>query len=159
MKRNNPIAAQQPPPAYANDPTGFWAANLADSRTGGIASILPVGTLTQADNAVKGRLLSAQIGWTPSPARWKNSNITVSISDAQFMLTLESGGDTQPGRITVLVEKLQFQTGFPTYSDLIKIQAAGQWHEFEIVEIVGQHDDNDPSLTLFLEKVQNELGD
>lgn len=157
--RNNPLAAQQPPTAYANDPSGFFGEVLATNHTDGITSLLPANTLAQADMAVRARLLNGQIGWTPAYARWKNSNLTVSISDAQFMLTLEEGGDTQPGRITVLVAKLQFQTTLPEYGDTFKIQATGKWHEFEIVEMVGQHDDNDPGLTLFLEKGQNDVGD
>lgn len=159
MKRNNPIAAQQPPPAFANDPTGFWAANLAANATEGITSVLPVGTVTQSDIAAMGRLLAGQIGWTPSHAQWNGADLQVSLSDAQFMLALEEGGETQPGRITLLVSKLQFSTTFPAYGDIVKILAAGKWHEFEIVEIVGQHDDTDPGLTLFLEKAQNDLAD
>lgn len=160
MSRNKPFAAQQPAPAFANDPSGFFGGVLAQSRTAGIASLLPPGTVIQADVAAKGRLLTGQIAWTPAAARWNGCNLTVSLSDAQFLLTLEEGGDTQPGRITIIVEKLQFSTkGLPTYGDTFKIQAAGEWHEFTIVEIVGQHDDNDPGLTLFLEKDQNEIGE
>lgn len=158
--RNKPLAAQQPPPAFANDPSGFFGAVLAANRAAGIASILPGGTVTQSDVAEKGRLLAGQIAWSPAEARWNGCNLTVSLSDAQFLLALEEGGDTQPGRITVIVAKLQFgANGFPGYSDTFKIQAGGKWHEFVIAEIVGQHDDNDPGLTLFLEKDQNDIGD
>lgn len=157
--RNKPLAAQQPSPAYANDPSGFWGENLTDNRTAGIASLLPANTLTQADNAARGRLLAGQIGWTPTPARWNNSNIRVSLSDAQFLDDLQTGGETPQGRIAVIAAKLQFQTTLPRCGDVLKIQAGGIWHGFEIVEMIGQHDDNDPGLTLFLEKAQNDVGD
>jgi len=160
VPRNNPIAAQQPAPAFANDPEGYFTAVLAENRTVGILSLLPGGTVIQSDVAAKGRLLAGQIAWTPAKARWKGCELVISLADAQFLLTLEEGGDTQPGRISILVEKLQFGAkGFPTYGDTFKIQAGGKWHEFVIVEIAGQHDDNEPGLTLFLEKDQNELGD
>lgn len=157
--RNNLLAAQQPPPAYANDPSGFFGEVLTANRTSGLASLLPANTLTQADNAVRARLLDGQIGWTPAHARWRNSNITISLSDAQFLLALEEGGEIESGRLTVLVSKLQFQTTLPKQGDTLKIQAGGKWHEFEIMEIVGQYDDNEPGLTLFMEKEQNDIGD
>lgn len=161
MSRNKPLAAQQPPPAYANDPGGFFGAIRDRSRTEGIGSLLPGGTVVQSDVAVKGQLLTGQIAWTPAQARWNGCNLTVSLSDAQFALILEEGGDTQPGRITILVTKLQFGgfgKGLPDYGDTFNIQAGGAWHEFVIAEMVGQHDDNEPGLTLFLEKDQNDIG-
>ncbi len=158
MSRNNPIAAQQPAPPFANDPTGFWTANMEENRARGLASLLPSGTVVQSDVAAKGRLLSAQINWMPAKARWKGSDLQISLSDAQFLQALEDGGDIQQGRITVLVLKAQFNTGWPEYGDTFKIQAAGKWHEFSIAEIVGQHDDNEPGLMLFLEKEQNDIG-
>lgn len=159
MSRNNPLAAQQPAPAYANDADGFWQRNLAQNTVAGLTSLLQ-GTLIQSDVAVKGRLLANQIRWTPGKARWKNSDLVISLSDAQFFQALESGGDTQDGRITVLVEKLQFGAkGLPKYGDIFQIQAAGKWHEFFVAEMIGQHDDNEPGLTLFLNKEQNEIGD
>lgn len=157
--RNKPLDAQQPAPAFANDPSGYFGGVLAENRTAGIASILPGGTVIQSDVAAKGRLLTAQIEWTPAEARWNGCNLKVSLSDAQFLLNLEEGGETPQGRITILVTKLQFGTkGFPDYGDTFKIKAAGLWHEFVVAEMVGQHDDNEPGLTLFLEKDQNELG-
>lgn len=160
MSRNNPLAAQQPAPAFANDPSGFFAGVLRDNGTAGIASLLPGSTVIQSDVAAKGRLLSAQIEWTPAAARWNGCDIVVSLSDAQFLLALEEGGDTQQGRITIIVSKLLFGTkGFPKYGDTFKVKGAGRWHEFTVAEMVGQHDDNEPGLTLFLEKDQNELGD
>lgn len=160
MSRNNPLAAQQPAPSFVNDPSGFFAGVLKENSTSGIASLLPGGTVIQSDVAAKGRLLSAQIEWIPAAARWNGCDIVVSLSDAQFLLALEEGGDTQQGRITIIVSKLQFGTkGFPTYGNTFKIKAAGLWHEFTVAEMVGQHDDNEPGLTLFLEKDQNELGE
>ena len=133
---------------------------LTANRTTGIASLLPGGTVFQSDVAAKGRLLASQIAWTPAKARWNKCNLTVSLSDAQFLMALEEGGDVQQGRITVLVEKLQFGArGFPGYGNTFEIQAAGRWHQFTVAEMLGQHDDNEPGLTLFLEKDQNELGD
>ena len=158
-RRNNPLAAQQPAPAFANDPSGFFGAVLAENSTAGLSTILPGGTVCQSDVAAKGRLLAGQIAWTPAKARWNGCDLTISLSDAQFNLVLEEGGDVQPGRITVIAEKLQFGAkGLPKYGDTFKIQAGGFWHEFTIAEMVGQHDDNEPGLTLFLEKDQNELG-
>lgn len=159
--RNNPLAAQKPAPVFANDPSGFFAGVLMENTTAGLSSLLPAGTLIQSDVAAKGRLLNAQINWTPAKARWKGCNLTVSLSDAQFQLVLEGGGDTQQGRLTIIVEKLQFGgfgKGLPTYDNSFEIQAGGVWHEFTVVEMVGQHDDNEPGLTLFLEKEQNDTG-
>ena len=155
---NKPLAQQKPIPAYANDTTGYWSAIARQDVTSGLRSLVPSGTLFQADNAVKSRLLSAQIEWVPVQARFKNANITASLSDAQFFLALESGGDTQQGRLTVMVNKLQFNTGFPSYSDTFQIQAGGKWHSFTVAELIGQFDDNDPSLTLYLEIDQNDSG-
>lgn len=158
--RNNPLAAQAPPPTFANDPSGFFTAALTENRIAGIASLLPGGTVIQSDVAAKGRLLAGQIAWVPAKARWNKCNLTVSLSDAQFLMALEAGGDVQQGRITVLVEKLQFGVmGFPGYGATFEIQSGGRWHQFTVAEMVGQHDDNEPGLTLFLEKDQNELGE
>jgi len=151
--RNNPIAAQQPAPLCANDPGGFFGAVLTANRTTGIASLLPGGTVFQSDVAAKGRLLAGQIAWVPAKARWNNCNLTVSISDASFLLALETGGDTQEGRLGILVEKLQFgASGFPGYGATFEIQAGGKWIQFTIAEITGQYDDNEPGLTLSLER-------
>jgi len=157
--RNNLLQFQQPAPKYANDGSGFWTNVLASNKALGVNSLLPQNTLIQADNATKARLLRAQIAWMPTKARWKKANLVVSLLDSQFSMSLEEGGEMQPGRITVMVEKLQLQTTFPENGDVFKIQAAGKWHEFEIVEMVGQNDDNDPGLTLFLEKAQNDIGE
>ncbi len=159
VSRNNPLAAQQPAPAFANDPSGFWGAVLSENAVAGIGSILPANTLTQADNAVKGRLLNAQISWTPAKARWKNSNLDVSLSDSQFLQMLEAGGDMPQGQVTVLVSKLQFSTGWPDINDTLQIQARGKWHDFIIAGVSGNNDDNEPGLTLLLDKDQNEEGD
>lgn len=160
MQRNKPFAAQQPAPLFANDPDGYWTAVANENKLAGISSILPGGTVIQSDVAVKGRLLQGQIAWTPCSARWKGGNFKASISDAQFLLALEEGGDTQQGQITLLVEKLQFGVkGLPNYGDTIEIQSGGKWHEFVITQMVGQHDDNDPGLTLFLDKDQNAIGE
>ncbi len=161
MSRNKPFAAQQPAPLYANDPGGFFAAAMAQDRVSGLASLLPSATLVQADIAVRARLLEGQIGWTPTAATWKGCNLSVSLSDAQFRLVLEEGGDTQPGRLTIVVSKAQFGgfgKGQPAYNDTFSIQAGGVWHAFVVAEMVGQHDDNEPALTLFLDKDQDELG-
>lgn len=159
-RRNNPLAAQQPPPAFANDPSGFFGAVLAENRTAGISSILPGGTVIQSDVAAKGRLLAGQIAWIPTKARWNGCNLTVSLSDTQFLLALEEGGPTQQGRLTVVVEKLQFGArGMPGYGQTFEIQAGGRWHAFTIGEMVGQHDDNEPGLTVVLDKDENELGE
>lgn len=144
---------------YANDPGGFFGAALAQNATAGLLSLLPVATVLQSDTAVKGRLLAGQIAWTPTAARWNGCNLTVSLSDAQFLLALEEGGDTQQGRITILVLKSEFNNGLPEFGDTFQINAGGKWHEFTISEMVGKNDDNEPGLTLFLEKEQNELGD
>lgn len=85
-----------------------------------------------------------------------------SLSDAQFLLELAAGGDSQTGQIALLVDKMQFggfKKGMPSYGDTIDIQAAGVWHEFVIVQMTGQNDDNDPGLTLFLDRDQNAIGD
>lgn len=162
MGRNKPLAAQQPAPAFANDPGGFFGAVLAQNNVSGISSLLPAGTVTQSDVAIKGRLLSSQIGWTPAKASWNGCVLNVSISDAQFLMALEQGGDNQQGRVTVLVEKLKLPGGLDfqsMYGDTFKLQAGGGWHEFVITGMVGQNDDNDPGLTLFLENDQNDIGD
>lgn len=158
MPRNNPTAAQQPPPPFANDPNGFFSAVLTQNSTSGIVSLLPSDTLFQSDVAAKGRLLLAQIGWTPTKAHWGGCDLNVSLTDSQFALMLEEGGDTQTGRVTVILEKLQLGGKSPQQGDTFKIQAGGKWHEFVVVEMAGQHDDNEPGLTLFLSKDQNELG-
>jgi len=154
--KNNPLAAQQPPPAFANDHSGFFGAVLAENHTSGISSLLPGGTVIQSDVAVKGRLLASQIAWTPAKARWNGCNITISLADSQFLLALETGGDTQQGRITVMVEKLQFgSTGLPGdggFGQTFEIQAGGKWIQFTIAEIFGQYDDNEPGLILSLER-------
>lgn len=159
MSRNKPLQAQQPAPAFANDSTGYWNGVLEANRTSGIASLLPSGTLIQADTAVKAQILLAQIGWIPVSCRWKGSIIPASLSDAQFFLALENAGDTQQGRITIIVNKFSFGVGVPSYNDTFEIQAAGRWHQFVVAEMVGQNDDNEPALTLFLEKDQNDDGD
>jgi len=162
MARNKPLAAQQPAPAYANDPGGFFGAVLAQNNVSGIASLLPGGMVAQSDVAVKGRLLASQIAWTPCQTRWNGCDVQASLSDAQFLLVLEAGGDTQQGRVTLLVSKIAFGgfgKGLPTYEDTFEIQAGGVWHAFVIAEMVGQHDDNEPGLLLFLEKDQNGIGD
>jgi len=154
--RNNPLAAQQPPPPFANDPDGFFGAILSENRTAGIASLLPSGTAFQQDVAAKGRLLAGQIGWVPAQARWNGCNITISLADAQFLLALETGGDTQQGRISVVVEKSQFgSTGLPGdggFGQTFEIQAGGKWIQFTIAEINGQYDNNEPGLNLLLER-------
>jgi hypothetical protein len=157
-RKNNPLAAQQPAPLFANDPNGFWGAAVRSNSASGLGSILPAGTVLQSDIAVKGRLLGAQIGWQSVTVRWKGCELQASISDAQFFLALEQGGDTQQGRITLLITKLQFTTGFPTYNDTFFLLAAGQWHQFVVVETIGQHDDNEPGLLLYLEKDQDDTG-
>lgn len=155
----NPQNQQQPAPAFLNDASGFFATALKQNQAAGIQSLLPVGTLIQNDVAVKGRLLSAQIGWTPTEARWNNCNLVISIQDAQFDLMLESGGDVQEGKITTMVEKVSFNNAFPAYGDTFKIKARGTWHEFVIVGMSGQNDDNEPGLTIILEKDQNDDGE
>lgn len=157
--RNKPLQAQQPAPTFANDATGFWNGVLEANKASGLASMLPSGTLIQADTAVKGRLLANQIAWVPVSCRWKGSIIQASLSDAQFFLALESGGDTQQGRITIVVNKFSFSTGFPGYNDTFEIQANGAWHQFVVAEMIGQNDDNEPALTLFLEKDQDDNGE
>lgn len=159
IRRNKPLNAQQPPPAFANDPSGFFGAILADNAAAGIGSLLPAGTVFQSDVTVKARLLAGQIRWTPAIARWKGCNLVVSLSDAQFMLELENGGDSQKGQVSILVLKTEFNAGaWPDYGDTVQLQAAAQWHEFLVVEMLGQHDDNDPGLTLVLDKEQNDNG-
>lgn len=158
MRKNNPIQAQQPAPLFANDPDGFWGVVAGQNSVSGLGSILPQGIVIQSDVAQKGRLLDAQIAWTVISARWKGFILQASLSDAQFLLALESGGDLQQGRITLMVSKGQFQTKFPAYNDTFEIKAAGVWHQFVVAEIIGQHDDNEPALTLFLEKDPDDNG-
>ncbi len=158
MAKPLPIQQQQPAQPFLNDADGYWNGIASENAATGILSVLPGDTAIQSDTAIKGRLLAGQIRWIPAKARWGNCNLVISISDAQFALTLEEGGETQPGRITVLVEKSQFNTGTPKNGDMFKIQAQGFWHEFVIVEMIGQHDDNEPGLTLYLEKEQNDDG-
>lgn len=158
-RRNNPVNAQQPAPLFANDPNGFWNSVARQNSTSGLGAILPHGTLNQADTAIAARQLTAQIGWRAVNIRWKGCHLKASLSDAQFFLALEQGGDTQQGRITLVINKFEFQTGFPQYNDTIDLQASGKWHEFVVAEMLGHHDDNEPALTLFLEKDQNELGE
>jgi len=159
MPRNKPIQAQQPAPAFANDSGGFWAGVLSQNATQGISSLLPAGTVSQSDTAIKGRVLGAQIGWQPYEMRWNGNNITGSLSDAQFFLEVEAGGDTQQGRLTVLIDKLQFRAGaHPKFQDTISIQAGGKWHDFTVAEMIGEFDYNEPGLVLYLEKDSNELG-
>jgi hypothetical protein len=157
---NKPYSAQQPAPAFANDPSGFWASVAAGDKTAGLKSLLPASTAYQSDTAVKARLLGSQLGWTPTQARFNGADITVSLSDAQFFLALESGGTTQEGRLTVVVNKFEFRAGaFPTFRDNLLIFAGGKWHAFLVAESVGQFDDNEPALTLYLEVDQNDNGD
>lgn len=159
MARNKPLQAQQPAPPFANDSGGYWNGVLEANRTSGLASVLPAETVLQSDTAIKGRLLEAQIGWVPISCRWKGSIIQASLSDAQFFLALESGGDTQQGRITIVVNKFLLGVRFPSYNETFEIQAAGKWHQFVIAEMIGQNDDNEPALTLYLEKDQDNNGE
>lgn len=159
MRRNRPFTAQQPAPLFANDESGYWSTIAQNNAASGLQSVLPSGTLFQSDTAVKSRLLSSQIEWTPTKARFKGSDIIVSLSDAQFFMALEEGGDTQQGRLTIIVNKFEFRMGFPSYEDTLEIYAAGKWHELTVAELIGQHDDNEPALTLYLEKDQNDNGD
>lgn len=154
----NPQNQQQPAPAYLNDPTGVFTAAHRQNATAGIQTLLPASTAIQNDVAVKCRLLAGQIGWTPTEARWNNCNLVVSLQDTQFDLILESGGDMQQGRLMVIVEKSSFNNAFPSFGDTFKIKAKGIWHEFNIAGISGQHDDNEPAITLALEKDQNDDG-
>lgn len=158
MSRNKPLAAQQPFPAFANDQSDFWGSVASENTTTGIGSLLPQGTLSQADNAVKSKLLDGQIAWVPVSVRWKGAVIQASLSDAQFFLALEEGGDTQQGRITLVVNKFRFGVNFPSYQDTVEVQAAGEWHQFVVAEMIGQNDDNEPSLTLYLEKDTDDNG-
>lgn len=159
MRGNKPLQAQQPAPPFANDSGGYWNGVLEANRTSGLASVLPSNTLIRSDTAIKGRLLQNQIGWVPVSCRWKGFIIQASLSDAQFFLALETGGDTQQGRITVVVNKFSLGVGFPSYNETFEIQAAGKWHQFVIVEMIGQNDDNEPALTLYLEKDQDDHGE
>lgn len=154
---NKPFTAQKPAPSFANDPSGYWRAVLRSDASSGLKSLLP-NTVFQADTAVKSRLLSSQVSWIPTQARFKGSHITVSLSDAQFFLALEDGGDTQQGRLTVVANKFEFGMGFPSYNDTLDIYAAGKWHTLVVAELIGQFDDNEPALTLFLELDQNDHG-
>lgn len=158
-RHNKPLASLQPAPRYANDATGFWGSVEAANESMGLSSLLPGGTVVQSDTAVKSRLLSAQIEWTPIQVRWKGCVFAASMSDAQFFLALESGGDTQQGRLVVTINKLLFNTGFPGYNDTFEVQSSGKWHQFVIAELIGQHDDNEPALVLYLEKDQNDTGE
>ena len=158
--RNKPLQAQQPAPLFANDQLGFWEGTVIANRSEGISSLLPPTTLQQSDTAIKGRLLAAQIGWTPTLVRWEGASFKCSISDAQFFLSVEEGGDTQQGKITLLLNKLELQVGkWPTYQQMVEVLAGGKWHSFVIADVSGQHDDNDPGLTLYLEKDQDDIGE
>lgn len=155
---NNPLAAQQPAPSFANDNAGYWASLEAQNRTTGLAAVLPAGTIIQADIAIQARQLDAQISWRSTSVRWKGAIFQASISDADFSLILESGGDTQQGRITLVVSKLQFSTKPPGYNETLLVQAMGSWHEYTVAEMQGQNDDKEMAITYYLEKSQNDQG-
>lgn len=156
--QNDPVAAQQPAPAFANDSQGYWAAILSQNATAGLGSLLPAGTVIQADIAVQARQLDAQISWRSTSVRWKGVIFQASISDADFSLILESGGDTQQGRITLVVSKLQFNMKPPGYNETFLVQALGVWHEYTVSEMQGQNDDKEMAITYYLEKDQNDAG-
>lgn len=152
MSRNNPINSQDRPAPFANDPTGYWGKVLKANKERGLHRILPKGTLIQSDVMAKARLLQAQIGWSPVFIMWENLQLVASISDGQFSLLLESGGTTNQGTITLTVNKLEFDTNYPAQQDSIMLKAGGQWLAFVVTDVDGYNDDNNPALTLTLQR-------
>lgn len=151
-RKNNLLGTQQPAPLYANDPTGYWTGIHQENARTGLSSLLPGGTLLQADVSIKGRLLAAQIAWQPVAARWGGKEFSVSMADTPFALDMENGGVVPNGTIAVQANKVIFPSGkFPIQDDTIELRSASnQWVPWVVVTVEGQHDTTDPSLLLVM---------
>lgn len=152
MQRNNPTDAQQPAPAFANDPTGFWGGILKANEAHGLQRVLPDNTMIQSDVMAKARLLQGQLNWSPVLIAWEGLEFVASIADNQLSLLLQSGGTTNQGTITLTINKLLFETNFPSQQDRLQLKAGGQWLTFAVIDVDGENDDNNPALTITCEK-------
>jgi hypothetical protein len=132
---NSPPNQQQPAPLYANDPTGFWAANrLANDAAW--ATLLPAGTTLGADKAELNRIFRASLAWLTVTVRWDNIEFQASIDDGQASMPLEMGGMGATGTITLVFSQAQFDPkNRPAQKHTIAIQAKGEWKNFTIDSI------------------------
>ncbi len=157
VKKNNPLAAQQPVPPFANDPVGFWGGVLQDNDRRGIASILPPGTLIQADLAIGNRLLQGQINWLSVQVRWNGLEFKASLDDGQATAPLESGGLGATGTVTLLFSKSLFPTdGRPKQQDTFQLLVGGKWKNFDVITISDGFDETDDGMIAYLEPEDSE---
>lgn len=132
---NSPPNQQRPAPLYANDPTGFWAANRR-SNDANWQNILPAGTILGADRAELNRIFNASLAWLTVTVRWDNVEFQASIDDGQAGMPLEIGGMGATGTITLVFSQAQFDPkNRPAQHHTVAIQAKGEWKNFTITSI------------------------
>lgn len=132
---NSPQSQQRPAPAYANDPTGFWAANRRRNDTNW-AGLLPAGTILGADKEELNRIFRASLAWLTVTVRWDNVEFQASIDDGQAGMPLEMGGMGATGTITLVFSQSQFAAkDRPAQNHTIAIMAKGEWKNFTITSI------------------------
>ena len=140
---NNPPSQQKPAPDYANDPTGFWAANRRANEANW-ASILPVGTTLSADKAEIARIFRASLAWLTVTVRWDNIEFQASLDDGQAAMPLEAGGMGATGTITLVFSQSQFNNrDRPAQHHTVAIVAKGEWKNFTITSISEGFDESD----------------
>ena len=132
---NSPQSQQRPAPAYANDPTGFWAANGVANESNWQA-VLPAGTTLGADKAELNRIFRASLAWLTVTVRWDNIEFQASLDDGQAGMPLEMGGMGATGTITLVFSQEQFNAkDRPAQNHTIAIMAKGEWKNFRITSI------------------------
>lgn len=133
--RNSPQSQQRPAPLYANDSTGFWAANLRANEANWKA-VLPSDTILGADKAVLNRIFAASLSWLTVTVRWDNIEFQASLDDAQASMPLETGGMGATGTITLVFNQSQFDPKHrPAQHHTVAIMAKGEWKNFTITAI------------------------
>jgi hypothetical protein len=144
--KNSPQTQQKPAPLYANDPTGFWAANRVANEANWTA-VLPAGTILGADKAEMARIFRASLAWLTVTVRWDNIEFQASLDDGQAGMPLEVGGMGASGTITLVFSQSQFDPkNRPAQHHTVAIQAKGEWKNFTITGISEGFDENDDCL-------------
>jgi len=144
--RNSPQNQQRPAPPYANDPTGFWEANLRANEANW-AAVLPSGTILGADKAVLNRIFAASLAWLTVTVRWDNIEFQASLDDAQASMPLETGGMGATGTITLVFNQSQFDPKHrPAQHHTVAIMAKGEWKNFTITAISEGFDESSDQL-------------
>ncbi len=141
-------------PAYANDPTGFWAS----ARAAGVvawAAVLP-GAVIQADLSVMADDIKAAINWMPVKFSWRGYSYSASLSSNGITGDLEPGGIFQSGAITLVCLQTDFDGAYPELKDQIILTSNGADLFYQISGISPVIDGNDPSFTITAEPIGDE---